>query len=121
MDAEEQYQQRRHQRATTHTGQTDESADNKTGEWIEPVHDRYTSALESGLRSFRSIACLPEIIGAFLRAERGHQRAGNAASFVVLAATGARRHPSCSLGAVLDHHERSEFGRMQASRRPNQR
>ena len=28
----------------------DESADNKTGEWIEPVHDRYTSALESGFR-----------------------------------------------------------------------
>ena len=44
MDAEEQYQQRRHQRAATHPGQTDESADNKTGEWIEPVHDRYTSA-----------------------------------------------------------------------------
>jgi hypothetical protein len=40
MDAEEQYQQRRHQRAATHPGQTDESADNKTGEWIEPVHDR---------------------------------------------------------------------------------
>jgi hypothetical protein len=33
----------------------------------------------------------------------------------------ARLCSSCSLGAVLDHHERSEFGRMQASRRPNQR
>jgi hypothetical protein len=40
MDAEEQYQQRRHQRAATHAGQADEGADNKTGEWIEPVHDR---------------------------------------------------------------------------------
>src|SRR6185437_3736454 len=56
--AEEQYQQRRHQRDATHPGQTDESADNKTGEWMEPVHDRYTSALESGFRSFRSVACL---------------------------------------------------------------
>jgi hypothetical protein len=83
MDAEEQYQQRRHQRAATHAGQTDESADNKTGEWIEPVHDRYTSALESGFRSFRSVACLSEVIGAFLRAERGHRRAGNGASFVM--------------------------------------
>ena len=27
----------------------------------------------------------------------------------------------CSLGAVHNGHERSEFGRMQASRRPNQR
>src|SRR5271169_2623204 len=52
MDAEEQYQQRRHQRATTHAGQTDEGADNKTGEWIEPVHDPYISALESRFRSF---------------------------------------------------------------------
>lgn len=58
MDAEEQYQQRRHQRAATHAGQTDEGADNKTGEWIEPVHDRYISALESGFRSFGSIACV---------------------------------------------------------------
>ena len=80
MDAEEQYQQRRHRRAATHPGQTDESADNKTGEWIEPVHDRYTSVLESGFRSFRSVACLSEVMGAFLRAERGHQRTGNAAS-----------------------------------------
>ena len=61
MDAEEQYQQRRHRRAATHPGQTDESADNKTGEWIEPVHDRYTSVLESGFRSFRSVACLSEV------------------------------------------------------------
>ena len=64
MDAEEQYQQRRHQRAATHAGQADEGADNKTGEWIEPVHDRYTSALESGFRSFRSIACMSEVISA---------------------------------------------------------
>jgi hypothetical protein len=50
---------------------------------MEPVHDRYTSALESGFRSFRSVACLSEVIGAFLRAERGHRRAGNGASFVM--------------------------------------
>ena len=59
---------------------------------------------------------------AFLKAERGRQRAGNAASFIMLAVASGRQVPSsCSLGAVLDHHERSEFGRMQASRRPNQR
>jgi hypothetical protein len=40
----------------------------------------------------------------------------------MLAAAGRRQEPSsCSLGAVHDGHERSEFGRMQASRRPNQR
>ena len=26
-----------------HPGQTDESADNKTGEWIKPVHDRFSN------------------------------------------------------------------------------
>ena len=45
MDAKEQYQQRRHQRAATHAGQTDEGADDKTGEWIEPVHGRYNSGM----------------------------------------------------------------------------
>jgi RNA polymerase sigma-32 factor len=35
---------------------------------------------------------------------------------------GVSRAPSCrSLGTVHDGHERSELGRMQASRRPNQR
>ena len=96
--------------AATHPGQTDESADNKTGEWIEPVHDRYTSARESGFRSFRSAS------------ERGHQRAGYAASFVVpVRSQPAPGASSLSLGAVPAHHERSEFGRMQVSRRPNQR
>src|SRR5207248_5812788 len=37
-DAEEQYEQRGHQRAATHAGQTDEGADDKTGQWIDPVH-----------------------------------------------------------------------------------
>ena len=46
----------------------------------------------------------------------------NAASFVMPAAANQRQAPSSrSLGAVHDDHERSEFGRMQASRRPNQR
>jgi hypothetical protein len=45
MDAEKQYQQRRHQRTATHTGQTYDGADDKTGERIEPVHGRYNSAL----------------------------------------------------------------------------
>jgi hypothetical protein len=45
MDAEKQYQQRRHQRTATHAGQTHDSADDKTGERIEPVHGRYDSAL----------------------------------------------------------------------------
>jgi hypothetical protein len=35
---------------------------------------------ESGFQSFRSTTCMSDLIGAFLRAERGHQRAGNAAS-----------------------------------------
>jgi hypothetical protein len=46
MDAEEQYEQRGHQRAATHAGQTHEGADDKTGQWIEPVHSgRYNGAL----------------------------------------------------------------------------
>jgi hypothetical protein len=45
MDAEKQYQQRRHQRTATHAGQTHDGADDKTGERIEPVHGRYNSAL----------------------------------------------------------------------------
>ena len=43
---------------------------------IQPVHDRYMSALDGGFRSFRNLACMSEVIGAFLKAERGHQRAG---------------------------------------------
>src|SRR4029077_17937385 len=62
---------------------------------------------ESQYRSFRSIACMSDVIGAFLRAERGHQRAGTAASFVMLPAASRRQAPSsCSLGAVHDGHER---------------
>src|SRR4029450_9122734 len=38
MHAEEEYQQRRHQRPATHAGETDDGADDKTGEGIEPVH-----------------------------------------------------------------------------------
>jgi hypothetical protein len=39
-----------------------------------------------------------------------------------LPAANQRQAPSCrSVGAVHHGHERSEFGRMQASRRPNQR
>jgi hypothetical protein len=46
----------------------------------------------------------------------------NTASFVMPAAANPRQAPSSrSFGAVHDGHERSEFGRMQASRRPNQR
>jgi adenylate cyclase len=45
MDAEKQYQQRRHQRTATHAGQTHDGADDKTGERIEPVHGRYNRAL----------------------------------------------------------------------------
>jgi hypothetical protein len=45
MDAEKQYQQRRHQRTATHAGQTHDGTDDKTGERIEPVHGRYDSAL----------------------------------------------------------------------------
>jgi hypothetical protein len=49
-------------------------------------------------------------------------KSSNAASLVMLPATNQRQPPSSrSLGAVHDGHERSEFGRMQASRRPNQR
>jgi len=45
MDAEKQYQQRRHQRTAPHAGQTHDGADDKTGERIKPVHCRYNSAL----------------------------------------------------------------------------
>jgi hypothetical protein len=38
MDAEKQYQQRRHQRTAAHAGQTHDGADDKTRERIEPVH-----------------------------------------------------------------------------------
>src|SRR6267142_3290160 len=46
----------------------------------------------------------------------------NAAALVMLPADNQRQAPSSrSLGAVQHGHERFEFGRMQASRRPNQR
>ena len=46
----------------------------------------------------------------------------NAASLVMPAAANPRQAPSSgSFGPVHDGHERFEFGRMQASRRPNQR
>jgi hypothetical protein len=49
-------------------------------------------------------------------------KGSNAACFVMPAAANQRQAPSSRiLGAVHDDHERSEFGRMQASRRPNQR
>ena len=49
-------------------------------------------------------------------------KSSHAASFVMPAAANQRQAPSSrSFGAVHDGHERSEFGRMQASRRPNQR
>src|SRR2546422_11616320 len=49
-------------------------------------------------------------------------KSSNAASFAMPAAANRRQAPSSrSFGAVHDGHERSEFGRMQASRRPNQR
>ena len=48
-------------------------------------------------------------------------KSSNTASFVMSAAVNQRRALSSrSLRAVHDGHERSEFGRMQASRRPNQ-
>src|SRR6478736_2595255 len=49
VNAEKQYQQRRHQRTATHAGQTHDGADDKTGERIEPVHGRYNSALVHSL------------------------------------------------------------------------
>ena len=53
---------------------------------------------------------------------RTELKSSNAASFVMPAAANHRQAPSSrSLGTVHDGHERSEFGRMQASRRPNQR
>ena len=49
-------------------------------------------------------------------------KSSNAASLVMLPAANQRQAPSSrSLGAVHDGHERSEFGNMQGSRRPNQR
>jgi hypothetical protein len=49
-------------------------------------------------------------------------KSSHAASFVMPAAASQRQAPSSrSLGAVHDGRERSEFGRMQAARRPNQR
>ena len=49
-------------------------------------------------------------------------KSSNVASFVMPAAANQRQAPpSRSFGAVHDGHERSKFGWMQASRRPNQR
>jgi len=49
-------------------------------------------------------------------------KSSHGASFVMPAAANQRQAPSSrSLGTIHDGHERSEFGRMQASRRPNQR
>src|SRR4029077_3073915 len=57
VNAEKQYQQRRHQRTATHAGQTHDGADDKTGERIEPVHGRYDSALVHHWNMIRGSPC----------------------------------------------------------------
>jgi hypothetical protein len=57
-----------------------------------------------------------------LTVTRTELNCSSAASFVMPAAANQRQAPSSRRpGAVQDGHERSEFGRMRALRRPNQR
>jgi hypothetical protein len=92
-----------------------------TSIWAMPVRSAAPIALRYSV-SIRAWAHTKLIRQIVLTVTWTKLKSSNAASLVMLPAANQRQAPSCrSLGAVHDGHERSEFGRMQASRRPNQR
>ena len=92
-----------------------------TSRWAMPVRSSVPIALRysASIRAWAHTKLIRQIV---LTVTGTELNCSNAASFVMPAAANPRQAPSSgSFGAVHDGHERSEFGRMQASRRPNQR
>ena len=92
-----------------------------TSRWAMPVRSSAPIALRysASIRAWAHTKLIRQIV---LTVTGTELNCSNAASFIMPAAANQRQAPSSrSLGAVHDGHERSEFGRMQASRRPNQR
>src|SRR5712671_4123721 len=89
-----------------------------TSRWAMPVRSSAPIALRysASIRAWAHTKLIRQIVLTVMT------ELNCAASFVMPAAANQRQAPSFrSFGAVHDGHERSEFGRMQASRRPNQR
>jgi len=85
------------------------------GEIVCPIALRYSASI----RAWAHTKLIRQIV---LTVKWTELKSSHAASFVMPAAANQREVPSSrSLGAVHDGHERSEFGRVQTSRRPNQR
>src|SRR5262249_1235923 len=92
-----------------------------TSIWAMPVRSAAPIAVRYSV-SIRAWAHTKLIRQIVLTVTWTELKSSNAASLVMLPAANQRQAPSsCSLGAIHDGDERSEFGRMQASRRPNQR
>jgi hypothetical protein len=92
-----------------------------TSRWAMPVRSSAPIALRysASIRAWAHTKLIRQIV---LTVAGTEPNCSNAASFVMPAAANQRQAPSSrSFGAVYDGHERSEFGRMQASGRPNQR
>ena len=88
--------------------------------WAMPVTSSAPIALRysASIRAWAHTKLIRQIV---LMVTGTELKSSNTASFVMPAAVNQRQAPSFrSLRAVHDGHERSEFGRMQASRRPNQ-
>jgi hypothetical protein len=92
-----------------------------TSIWAMPVRSSAPNALRYSI-SIRAWAHRKRIRQIVPTVTWTELKSSNAASLVMLPAANQCQAPSSrSLGTVHDGHERSEFGRMQASRRPNQR
>jgi hypothetical protein len=92
-----------------------------TSRWSMPVRSSAPIALRysASIRAWAHTKLIRQIVLTVMRTELN---CSNAASFVMPTAANQRQASSSrSLAAVHDGHERSEFGRMHASRRPNQR
>ena len=92
-----------------------------TSRWAMPVKSSAPIALHysASIRAWAHTKLIRKIV---LTVTGTELKSSNAASFVMPAAANQRQAPSSrSLETVHDGHERSEFGRMQASRRLNQR
>src|ERR1700726_4339859 len=92
-----------------------------TSRWAMPVRSSAPIALRysASILAWAHTKLIRQIV---LTVTGTELNCSSAASFVMPAAANQCQAPSSqSFGAVHDGHERSEFGRRQASRRPNQR
>ena len=92
-----------------------------TSRWAMPVRSSAPIALRysASIRAWAHTKLIRQIV---LTVTGTELNCNNAASFFMPAAANQRQAPSSrSLAAVHDGHERPQFGRVQASRRPNQR